>query len=246
MYIYMYIYIYIYYVTESITRKKSRHVHPYNQILKKPIQAIKQKKHTNEKIPIEETAQKTESNCQKSPPANSPIPDPDYIDINPDLNLSSDEEIEEETKQLNTLLENDDNINNPNTDIKRTPWKSESRTSISSTLSDSSSSTTDNEQPPKVKSVISKPPQSTTIVEEYQPKPLKGEIPHHPIYNPQPQRTNRIPPYQPKGFAPISEIMFDLYHMVNRLNQSVGRAMHHAMLRKGLIRFNKHGSRRDH
>ena len=71
---------------------------------------------------------------------------------------------------------------------------------------------------------------------------LKAEQrPHHRQHH---QHHFHQPTSTPAGYAPISGMMFDLFTMVNRLNQNVGEAMKNSMIHEGLLRRNNYNNHR--
>ena len=157
------------------------------------------------------------------------------MDISTALSLSSDDEdLDEEVTQLNNKLLADDKPTTSNKTSDQTPSSS---TTPSTNGSNNPSPTMSTRCNPPVKLALKSIIQ--TPIEKYHPQPISENIPHHPIYNSVPQRNMNLQRTKPREHAPVSEILFSLYQMTDKLNQNVGRAMHNPRIDEGFLKTNR-------
>ena len=246
---------------EAISRKRTKHIHPYNTIIKRATEKMAMKISENvpvntnipsnsetslEQLPTEKPATATK-NKEPSTVKSTTTTDNTHMTLDV-LNLfpdEDDEDLDEEVARLNKEL-----ASTPTETPKPTPTP----TPVPTTTKDVPQETIptkkeeDREQPPTLKSIVTKPIESYRTHKErsdktYSPQPWHRPSNQRPQHRQHHQHHPQHQPSTPVGYAPISGMMFDLFTMVNRLNHHVGEAMKHAMIQEGLLRRNNYHHR---
>lgn len=216
-------------------RKKRRTEHPYNIMLGRRLEAIREAKSST--LPVTCHLSDSDSDEDQPPIKTEKTPQPPTVSSDLNLSISSDSSIEEGEI---TVPSSNNNNNDTRDSVPSTSTKMDSDNN-SGNESDISSSKD------SVSSVSKIKPVPNTIPATKQSKSVNFDLNSNKIceYIPESAHKSIVPPYVPtpinrtpvtNGSIPRKDILFDLWQIIRKIDQTVGRDLENSMIRRGFLK----------
>lgn len=217
-------------------RKKRRTEHPLNTILAKRLEVIQEAK--NKPPPVVCHLSDSDSDNEQEPPSPSPKNQSSTVSTDLNLSISSDSSMEE-----GEILEpSKNNNNNDNGD-------SAPVTPQLDLVSDSGSDTSSNSKSSSETSESRYKPVSKIPIEQKQVKPkcVNFDLNATKICEYGPESTSKVKPpvYTPtpivrpqgsSGSVPRKDILFDMWQIIRKIDQGIGRDLEFSMIKRGFLK----------
>lgn len=209
-------------------RKKRRSEHPLNHILGRRLEQIRNAK--NKPPPVTVNLSDSDSEEDHEDPLPEPSTATTTVSKDLDLSISSNSSIED-----GEVIEPQPNNNSAMKPSKVDPEEETDNDSDSSNSRDSTSSVP--KPKPNISGINDKPQRNVNFdlsankICEYIPD-CTGNQKEHPVYTPTPI----VRPPSSGGSVPRKDILFDMWQIIRKIDQVVGRDLEHSMIRRGFLK----------